>query len=257
MLNTTHFISSPLEQFEVTNLIGINAPILGFFNLTLTNLALYSIVLLFLTLVLHFVSSNNRKLVPSKWSIALESSFASINTMVRDQIGTANEVYLPFIYSLFFFIIIANLTGNVPYNYTITTSIVVSLGLSLTIFIGVTILALSIHKVRFFSFFIPGGCPLALVPLLVLIELISYFARAVSLGVRLFSNMLAGHTLVKILSTFLFKLFSSGIVVAVFTLIPFALFVAIIGLELAVSIIQAYVFCTLTSSYLRDAIELH
>lgn len=257
MLNTTHFISSPLEQFEVTNLIGINAPILGFFNLTLTNLALYSIVLLLLTLGLHFVSSNNRKLVPSKWSIALESSFASVNTMVRDQIGTANEVYLPFIYSLFFFIIIANLTGNVPYNYTITTSIVVSLGLSLTIFIGVTILALSIHKVRFFSFFIPSGTPLALVPLLVLIELISYLARAVSLGVRLFANIMAGHTLMKILSTFLFQMFSSSILVAVLTLIPFALFTAIIGLEIGVSFIQAYVFSILVCSYLKDAIDLH
>jgi F-type H+-transporting ATPase subunit a len=257
MLNTTHFISSPLEQFEVTNLIGINAPILGFFNLTLTNLALYSIVLLFLTLGLHFVSSNNRKLVPSKWSIALESSFASINTMVRDQIGTTNEVYLPFIYSLFFFIIIANLTGNVPYNYTITTSIVVSLGLSLTIFIGVTILALSIHKVRFFSFFIPSGTPLALVPLLVLIELISYLARAVSLGVRLFANIMAGHTLMKILSTFLFQMFTSSALMFVITLVPFALFTCIIGLEIAVSFIQAYVFTILTCSYLKDAIDLH
>jgi len=257
MLNTTHFISSPLEQFEVTNLIGINAPILGFFNLTLTNLALYSIVLLLLTLGLHFVSSNNKKLVPSKWSIALESSFASVNTMVRDQIGTANEVYLPFIYSLFFFIIIANLTGNVPYNYTITTSIVVSLGLSLTIFIGVTILALSIHKVRFFSFFIPSGTPLALVPLLVLIELISYLARAVSLGVRLFANIMAGHTLMKILSTFLFQMFSSSILVSVLTLVPFALFTAIIGLEIGVSFIQAYVFSILVCSYLKDAIDLH
>ena len=226
MLNTTHFISSPLEQFEVTNLIGINAPILGFFNLTLTNLALYSIVLLFLTLGLHFVSSNNRKLVPSKWSIALESSFASINTMVRDQIGTANEVYLPFIYSLFFFIIIANLTGNVPYNYTITTSIVVSLGLSLTIFIGVTILALSIHKVRFFSFFVPSGTPLALVPLLVLIELVSYLARALSLGIRLFANITAGHSLLKILSTFLYQLFSGSVIIAILTLIPFSIFLS-------------------------------
>jgi F-type H+-transporting ATPase subunit a len=257
MLNTTHFISSPLEQFEVTNLIGINAPILGFFNLTLTNLALYSIVILFLTLGLHFVSSNNRKLVPSKWSIALESSFASINTMVRDQIGTANEVYLPFIYSLFFFIIIANLTGNVPYNYTITTSIVVSLGLSLTIFIGVTILALSIHKVRFFSFFVPSGTPLALVPLLVLIELISYLARAVSLGVRLFANIMAGHTLMKILSTFLFQMFTSSALMFFITLVPFALFTCIIGLEIAVSFIQAYVFTILTCSYLKDAIDLH
>jgi F-type H+-transporting ATPase subunit a len=177
--------------------------------------------------------------------------------MVRDQIGTANEVYLPFIYSLFFFIIIANLTGNVPYNYTITTSIVVSLGLSLTIFIGVTILALSIHKVRFFSFFVPSGTPLALVPLLVLIELISYLARAVSLGVRLFANMVAGHTLLKILSSLLFTMFTSSALMFVVTLVPFAIFVALIGLELAVSVIQAYVFSILTCSYLKDAIDLH
>ena len=199
-------INSPLEQFEVTNLLGLNAPIFGYLNLTLTNLALYCIIVLFLVISLHYIGNNNAKLVPSKWSIALESSFASINSMVREQIGSANELYLPFIYSLFFFILIANLTGNVPYSYTITTSIVVTLSLSFTILIGVTILGLYIHKLRFFAYFIPSGTPLALVPLLVLIELLSYSARAFSLGIRLFANMTAGHTLLKILSTFLLQM---------------------------------------------------
>ena len=251
------FINSPLEQFEVTSLVGFNAPIFGYLNLTLTNLALYSFLVLFLVLSLHIIANNNTKLVPSKWSIALESSFASVNSMVRDQIGSRNEVYLPFIYSLFFFVLIANLIGNVPYSYTITTSIIVTLGLSFTILIGVTILGLYIHKLEFFSFFIPSGTPLALVPLLVLIELLSYSARAFSLGVRLFANMCAGHTLLKILSTFLYQMFSGSIIVAIFALVPFALFIALIGLELAVSFIQSYVFCILTSSYIRDAIELH
>ena len=125
--------------------------------------------------------------------------------MVRDNVGAANEVYVPFIYSLFFFIIIANLNGNIPYGFTVTTSIVVSIGLSVIIFLGVTILGLQKHGLHFFSYFIPSGTPLALVPLLVLIELISYMARAVSLGVRLFANMVAGHTLLKILSTFLYN----------------------------------------------------
>jgi F-type H+-transporting ATPase subunit a len=177
--------------------------------------------------------------------------------MVREQIGSANEIYLPFIYSLFFFVIIANLTGNIPYNFTITTSIVTSLGLSFTIFIGVTIIGLYQHKIKFFSFFVPSGCPLGLVPLLVIIELISYIARAFSLGVRLFANMVAGHTLLKILSTFFLQMFSGGVIMAILTLIPFAIFVALIGLELAVSVIQAYVFTMLVSSYLKDAIELH
>ena len=251
------FINSPLEQFEVTSLVGFNAPIFGYLNLTLTNLALYSFLVLFLVISLHIIANNNTKLVPSKWSIALESSFASVNSMVRDQIGSRNEVYLPFIYSLFFFVLIANLIGNVPYSYTITTSIIVTLGLSFTILIGVTILGLYIHKLEFFSFFIPSGTPLALVPLLVLIELLSYSARAFSLGVRLFANMCAGHTLLKILSTFLYQMFSGSVVVAIFALVPFALFIALIGLELAVSFIQSYVFCILTSSYIRDAIELH
>ena len=250
-------INSPLEQFEVTSLIGLNAPIFGYLNLTLTNLALYCILVLFLVISLHIVANNNTKLVPSKWSIALESSFASVSSMVRDQIGSLNEIYLPFIYSLFFFILIANLTGNVPYSYAITTSIIVTLSLSFTILIGVTILGLYIHNLKFFAFFIPNGCPLALVPLLVLIELLSYSARAFSLGIRLFANLCAGHTLLKILSTFLYQMFSSSLIVAVLTLIPFTLFIALIGLELAVSFIQSYVFVILTCSYIRDAIELH
>jgi F-type H+-transporting ATPase subunit a len=251
------WINSPLEQFEVTSLIGLNAPLFGFLNITLTNLALYAMIVLFLVSALHFMGNNNNKLLPSKWSIGLESSFASINSMVREQIGRNNEIYLPFIYSFFFFVLIANLTGNVPYSFTITTSIVVSLGLSLTIFIGVTILGLSIHRLHFFSFFIPSGTPLGLVPLLTLIELVSYVARAFSLGIRLFANMTAGHTLMKIVSTLLYQLFTSSILVAGLALFPFALFLAIMGLELAVSCIQAYVMTILTTSYIKDAIQLH
>jgi len=252
---TTLFINSPLEQFEVTSLLGFSAPLFGYFNLTLTNLALYSLVILFLIVGLHFFANNNSKLLPSKWSLLLESIFASINSMVREQLG--KEIYLPFIYSVFIFVLVANLIGNVPYSYAITSSIVVSIGLSFTLILGVTILGLSIHGVHFFSFFIPAGTPLGLVPLLVLIELISYVARAFSLGIRLFSNITAGHTLMKILSTFLYQLFSGGLLVAVVTLIPFGLFLAIIGLELAVSVIQAYVLTLLLLSYVKDAIDLH
>src|SRR6266540_2903656 len=152
---------------------------------------------------------------------------------------------------------VTNLICNVPYSFAVTASGIVSLGLSLTIFIGVTILAVSIHGIKFFAFFIPSGTPLSLVPLLVLIELVSYLARAVSLGVRLFANITAGHTLLKILSTYLFKLFTANLLIAILTLIPFAIFLALVGLELAVSLIQAFVFTLLVCSYLRDAIELH
>ena len=253
--NLSLLIHSPLEQFEVSSLIGFNAPIFGYINITLTNLALYSILVLSLIISLHYHSNNDNKLVPNKWSIALESIFASISQMVREQLG--KEIYLPFIYSLFLFILISNLSGNVPYSFTITTSIIVSIGLSFTILVAVTILGLSIHKVHFFSFFVPSGTPLALVPLLVLIELVSYLARAFSLGIRLFANVVAGHTLLKILSTFLYQMFSSSLILFFFTLLPFTFFLALCGLELAVSVIQAYVFVLLACSYIKDAIELH
>ena len=253
--NLSIFICSPLEQFEVISLLGLNVPVLGYLNLTLTNLALYSVLVIFLVLSLHYMGNNNNKLVPSKWSIALESIFASVSSMVREQLG--KEVYLPFVYSLFSFILIANLIGAVPYSFTITTSAIVAIGLSFTIWTGVTILGISIHRIKFFAYFIPSGCPLALVPLLVLIELISYMARAISLGLRLFANMVGGHTLMKILATFLYKMFGSSYIVAFFALIPFALFLGIMLLEIAVAFIQAYVFTILTCSYVKDALELH
>lgn len=251
------FLFSPLEQFEVTSLISIQLPILGYINFSLTNLGLYTILTVYFVLTFHFIASNNKQLIPSRWSISLESSFASVHSLVKAQIGAAHEVYLPFIYSLFFFILFANLNGNVPYGFTITTSIIVALGLSVTIFLGVTILGLSLHKLHFFTYFVPSGAPTALIPLLVPIEIISYLARAVSLGVRLFANITAGHSLMKILSGFLAPMFTNGIILAVVAVLPFTIFIAIVALELAVSFIQAYVFCILTASYIKDAIYLH
>jgi F-type H+-transporting ATPase subunit a len=253
----SEFILSPLSQFEVLSLIGLNAPILNYLNLSLTNLGLYTLLALCTIVGLHTYGDNEFKLIPNKWSIAFESSFQSLSTLVKDQIGSLNEVYVPFIYSIFFFVLIGNLISNVPYSFAINASAVVTLGLSVTIFMGVTILSLSKHKLKFFSYFIPSGTPLALVPLIVLIEVVSYLSRAVSLGVRLFANLTAGHTLLKILSTFLYKLFSSSLIIAVLTLIPFAIFIGLIGLEVAVSLIQSFVLTLLTCSYLKDAIDLH
>jgi len=160
------FINSPLSQFEVTNLIGIFAPILGILgkiNIILTNLALYTFLIIIIVIGLHYFGNNDSKLIPNNWAISLETSYASICNMVREQIGYQSEKYFPFIYSLFFFILIGNLISNVPYSFAVTASGIVSLGLSLTIFIGVTILALKIHGIKFFSFFIPAGTPLILV----------------------------------------------------------------------------------------------
>lgn len=249
--------TSPLEQFEVTSFIALNSPLLGGVNFSLTNLGFYSLVVLLLSIGVHVLASNDRRLVPSRWSVGLESSYASLHGMVKEQIGSTNEVYLPFIYALFFFIIIANLNGNVPYSYAITSSAILSMGLSFCIFLGVTILGLHRHGVHFFSYFVPAGTPGRMVPMLVLVELISYIARAFSLGVRLFANIVAGHTLLKILSGFLYPMFTMGPLLLLLSVFPMALFTALIGLEIAVSIIQAYVFTILTCIYIKDAIDLH
>ncbi|KAF7847749.1 hypothetical protein BT93_L2671 [Corymbia citriodora subsp. variegata] len=236
MLNNFIIASSPLEQFETVNFISFTAPILGDFVISLTNVGLYTLIVL---------------------ALGLESSYATLHSMVKEQVGSSNEIYVPFIYSLFFFVVLANLVGNVPYSFAFTSSAIVAMGLSVMIFLGVTILGFMRHGIHFFSFFVPAGTPLALVPLLALIELISYFARAFSLGVRLFANIVAGHTLLKILSGFLYPALTSGILLFFVTLLPMAIFIALVGLEIAVSLIQAYVFTILTCSYLKDAIELH
>lgn len=254
---STLLILSPLEQFEVVPLISLVFPIMGYVVISLTNIALYASMAVGLIIALHVTANNGYRLVPSAWSLALEASVATLTGMVRDQLGTRHEAYTPLVYSLFMYVLVCNLLGNVPYGYTVTTSAIACLGLSLLVFFAVTILGLSIHGIHFFAFFVPAGTPKALVPALVLIETVSYLARAASLGVRLFSNMAAGHTLLKILATFLGQLFTTSIIVAVVTLVPFAVFVALIGLEIAVALIQAYVFSVLVCSYLKDAIELH
>lgn len=170
---------------------------------------------------------------------------------------TGRQSYVPLIYGLFGYVLVANLSGNVPYGYTMTTSLIVSMTLSVALFVFTLLLAVERHGLDFLGFFVPSGTPLMLVPLLVLIETISYLARSVSLGIRLFSNMLAGHTLLAILSTFLLALFSGSWLVAAVTVLPFSVFSALIVLEVAVSFIQAYVLTILFSSYLKDALDLH
>ena len=181
----TFIINSPLEQFEVFPLFNLTAPVIGDIVISLTNLGLYAIVTTFLIIGLHVIASNQHSLVPSTWSVALESSYVSIQNLVQSQIGSRSEQYTPVIFALFWFLLIANLNGNVPYGFTVTTSAVVCLGLSLVVFFSVTVLAIYTHRLHVLSFFVPEGTPLPLVPMLVLIEAISYLARAASLGVSL------------------------------------------------------------------------
>jgi F-type H+-transporting ATPase subunit a len=256
-LATTYLVSNPLEQFEINDFVFILAPIFGFTKLSLTNIGFYLILSVGLVISMNLLSLNNGSIIPSRWAINSESIYGSIVNMVRDQIGPAQEIYVPFIFTLFNFIVFSNLIGLVPYSFTATSHLVLAISLSTTILIGVTIIGFQKHGLGFFAFFIPSGTPAALLFLLVALEVISYVARAFSLGIRLGANMIAGHALLKIISTFTWKMVVAGPVLLLVSLLPLLFLTILAGLELGIAMLQAYVFTILTCSYIKDVIDLH
>jgi len=184
--------------------------------------------------------------------------YATIHNIVINQINSREgQVYFPLIFSLFIFILINNLIGMIPYGFATTAHFVLTFSLSFTIVIGATILALVTHGLKFFSILVPAGCPLALLPLLVGIEFISYLSRNISLGLRLAANISSGHMLLHILSGFTYNILKSGIILFFIGLIPLTFILAFSALEMAISIIQAQVFTILTCSYIKDGLDLH
>jgi F-type H+-transporting ATPase subunit a len=178
--------------------------------------------------------------------------------MVQNQIfSPKGQFYFPFIYSLFMLILVGNFLGMVPYSFAITSHLIFTLSVSNAILVGVTIIGFREHGLKFFSYFVPSGTPLVLVPLLVIIELISYIAKGLSLGIRLGSNVLAGHLLTKITAGFIYQIMIASPLMFIIGIIPLVLLVAITGLELAIGFIQAYVFVILACSYIKDALDLH
>ena len=249
---------SPLDQFEIRDLIGIKAPI--FFNaqLFLTNIGTYLCLGAFIALALNILALNRDKTVSNSWSLSLESVYATVHSIVVSQINSiSGQLYFPFIYVLFSFILVNNLMGMMPYSFASTSHLILTLSLSFSIVLGATFLGFNKHGLKFFSLFVPAGCPLGLLPLLVLIEFISYLSRNVSLGLRLGANILSGHMLLNILSGFCYNIMSSGIVFLFVGLVPLAFIIAFSGLELGIAFIQAQVFVVLTCSYIKDALDLH
>jgi F-type H+-transporting ATPase subunit a len=256
--NLSREIFSPLEQFEIRDLLSLETGIFGNYHISITNIGLYLTIGFFLILALSLLSTNYNKLVSNNWSISQESLYATIHSIVTNQINpTRGQIYFPFIYTLFIFILINNLIGMIPYSFASTSHIILTFALSFTIVLGATILGFSKHGLEFFSLLVPAGCPLALLPLLVLIEFISYLSRSVSLGLRLGANIMSGHMLLHILSGFTYNIMTSGFIFFFLGLIPLAFIIAFSGLELGIALIQAQVFVVLTSSYIKDGLDLH
>jgi F-type H+-transporting ATPase subunit a len=239
---------SPLEQFEIKRLIPVE---IGGIDASFTNSSLWMILALLAVSLLMMAAMRQRALVPGRLQSIAEMSYEFVAGMIRENVGDEGKKYFPFIFTLFMFILGANLLGMIPYSFTPTSHIIVTFALAFVVFIGVTVIGFARHGLHFLGFFVPGGVPKALLPLLVVIEVISYLIRPVSLSVRLFANMLAGHTMLKVFAGFVIAL---GVWLG---WAPLAFVVALTGLEILIAFLQAYVFTILTCLYLNDAIHLH
>ena len=183
-------ITSPLDQFEIRNFISLDAPLFGNIHLSLTNIGLYLTISAFLVLIVNVLAQNYNKVISNNWSISQETLYATIHSIVINQINSKNgQIYFPFVYTLFIFILVNNLIGLIPYSFASTSHFIFTFSLSFTVVLGATIVGFKKHGLEFFSLLVPAGCPLALLPLLVLIEFISYVARNISLGLRLAANI--------------------------------------------------------------------
>lgn len=246
-------IYSPLEQFEIKSLLKCG---IGWFDISIQNVVFF-FVLIVLSILLIGKATNSSNIIPTRWQSLIELIYELIVGIGKEQIGEKSKYYLPFLISLFLFVVIGNLLGLVPYSFTVTTQIAVTLTFSLAILIGVTITGFVLHGVEYFGILFPAGTSIWLTPLLVVIELISYLARGISLAVRLSANMMAGHTLLKIIGTFGWKMIISGGLLSLLGVGPVLLMIALTGLELTICILQAYVFTVLTASYINDAVNMH
>ena len=241
-------MANPLQQFEVKKLIDI--PIFGV-DASFTNASMFMLIAVAGVATFLMLSMRGRALVPTRWQSMAELGYEFIAGMLRENVGREGRKFFPFVFSLFMFILFANLIGLLPYSYTFTSHIIVTFAMAITVFVGVTVIGIVRHKLHFFSIFLPPGVPVIMAPILVPIEIVSYLSRPVSLSIRLFANMMAGHTMMKVFAGFVVPL---GIIGG---WAPLAVDVALTGFEFMIAFLQAYVFTILTCLYLNDAINLH
>lgn len=241
--------ANPMSQFEVYS-IGPKIQI-GSFDLSFTNSSLFMLLTVSVISLFFIAATQKKSLVPNKMQLIAEMAFEFVSKMISETAGKDARPYFPFILSLFLFVLVANLLGMLPYSFTVTSHIIVTFALAFFIFIGVTVVGFAKHGISYLKLFVPSGVPIFLLPLIIVIEVISYLSRPVSLSVRLFANMMAGHTMLKVFGGFVVSLGILG------GWLPLGFAVALTGLELLVAFIQAYVFAILTCIYLNDALNLH
>lgn len=240
------FPVDPMHQYEIVRHLPIE--ILGY-DASFTNSALWMVASAAAVSIFMLFSVSERALVPGRWQSLAELSYEFVANMLRQNAGNEGQPFFPFVFSLFMFILFANVFGLLPYSFTVTSHIIVTFAMAAFVVGGITLYGIYKHGLGWFRLFLPSGVPGVLLPLISLIELISYLTRPVSLSVRLFANMLAGHTMLKVFAGFAIMMGAAGIA-------PFLFMVAFTGLELLVAFLQAYVFAILTCIYLNDALHV-
>ena len=241
--------TNPMEQFNVHK-IGPEIK-LGNIDLSFTNSSMFMLISAFAVCVILSLGTKDKKIVPNKFQLISELIYNFVAKMISDTAGSKAKPFFPFIFSLFMFVLLCNMIGMLPYSFTVTSHIIVTMVMALFIFISVTIIGFYKHGIKYLTLFVPKGVPIILLPLITIIEIISYLSRPISLSVRLFANMMAGHTMLKVFGGFVVSLGVLG------GWIPLGFSVALTGLEILVAFLQAYVFSILTCIYLNDALNLH
>ncbi len=247
-------MANPLHQFEITPLVPLHV---GGLDLSFTNSSLWMVIAVMASTIFLTIASRGGAMVPGRLQAFSEGLYEFVANIVRENIGDHGRQYFPLIFSLFMIVFMGNALGMIPYSFTFTSHIVVTAALALMIFLIVCVFGLARHGLHFFSIFLPPGVPLPVAPLIISIEVISFLIRPVTLSVRLFANMMAGHILMKVIAGFAVAFLGMGAIGAGLGLLPTLFNVVLIGFELMIAFLQAYVFTVLCCIYLKDTVELH
>lgn len=241
-------MADPIKQFEIKTIIPFEV---GGIDLSFTNSSMWMMIAVVSSIVLMSIATRKQAIVPGRMQVFAENMYEFVASMIRDNIGSQGRQFFPLIFTVFMVVLMGNMLGMIPYSFTYTSHIAVTMGLALAIFLLVTILGFVRHGLHFFTLFCPAGVPWALKPLIIPIEILSYLIRPVTLSVRLFANMMAGHLMLKVFAGFSVAM---GVGLGI---LPMFFNVALIGFEFLIAFLQAYVFTILSCIYLKDAIDLH
>ena len=242
----------PTEQFSIHPVLPITV---GHYDVSLTNSGLFMLFAVALACLMTAITARGGSGVPTRMQALGEMAYEFTAGMVRSAAGEAGMRFFPLVFSIFFFVLISNLVGFIPYSYTVMSQIVITAALALLVFLTVVIVGIKEHGTHFFKLFVPPGVPIYILPLVVAIEIVSFLSRPVSHSVRLFANMLAGHITLYVFGSFVIMLLGASAVMKIFAVLPFAMAVGMDALELLVAFLQAYVFAMLTCMYLNDALH--